>query len=106
MTQNTRILEILSDGQEHEKSEFYSFCVLHSRISELRERGHSIEYRRDGDRHLYRLASLGVEAGHLIGAGRPASTPSESDVALSSLLPEHRSRSAPEQLTVWSEAAA
>ncbi len=57
-TQCDRILWILNDGAEHDAREFYGFCVLHSRISELRKRGHEIVYRRDGDKHLYRLVAL------------------------------------------------
>jgi hypothetical protein len=66
-SQCDRILWILGDGGWHEKSEFYGFCVLHSRVAELRQRGHSIEYRREGDRHLYRLASLRDPAGERLG---------------------------------------
>lgn len=53
-----RILEILSDGKPHGHHEFYGFCVLHSRIAELRKRGHVIECWREGESYLYQLTSL------------------------------------------------
>lgn len=67
MTQCDRVLAILADGKEHSHHDFYGFCVLHSRISELRARGHQIEVRRDGDTYLYRLVPAEVspaESGH------------------------------------------
>lgn len=60
MTQNARILQVLADRDWHSHHEFYGWCVLHSRISELRRRGHRIETRRQGDLYLYRLAPAGV----------------------------------------------
>lgn len=56
-SQAQRILDVLADGREHSHHEFYGWCVLHSRIAELRRRGHEIEVRRDGDLYLYRLVS-------------------------------------------------
>jgi hypothetical protein len=52
-----RILAILADREFHEKSEFYGFCVLHSRVAELRKRGYRFEIeKRDGGRTVwYRL---------------------------------------------------
>ena len=47
MTQNQRILAVLADGRWHTTSNLYKqaggYLILHSRISELRSRGHEIE---------------------------------------------------------------
>jgi hypothetical protein len=65
--QKGRILEILGDGQPHSHHEFYGFCVLHSRISELRRRyGYDIRCWRDGDDYLYQLG--GVRESDLVPA--------------------------------------
>jgi hypothetical protein len=58
-----RILELLSDGRWHNHHELYALNVVaHSRIAELRERGHVIDHRRvvgaDGEPdYLYQLIS-------------------------------------------------
>jgi hypothetical protein len=101
VTQNERILEILSDGEFHEKSEFYGFCVLHSRISELRhDHGYTIDKEHRGGKVYYRLASLSDAAADCLGPDGAAS-PSESGAHEFS--PPER-RSAPQQLTVWEAA--
>lgn len=50
---NTRLLAILSDGAWHSHRDLYRIgCIVHSRIAELRARGHRIECERrdvDGD---------------------------------------------------------
>lgn len=80
MTQNERILAILADGDWHEKSEFYGFCVLHSRISELRhDHGYTIDKEHRGGKVFYRLASLSDSATGDHGAS-PAESLSESGV--------------------------
>lgn len=68
-SQCDRILEILSDRRWHSHHEFYGWCVLHSRISELRRRGHTIRTRRDGSLYLYRLDPPGT---HGLGIEVPA----------------------------------
>lgn len=77
MSQCDRILEILSDGEWHEKSEFYGFCVLHSRISELRKRGHvfEIEKRHGGRTVWYRLIALRETSVGAADVSRSAETP-------------------------------
>lgn len=46
-SQNQRILEVLSDRRWHTHHELYAIgCVAHSRLAELRSRGHEIEQRR------------------------------------------------------------
>jgi hypothetical protein len=55
MTQAQRVMAILGDGCEHTHHEFYGFCVLHSRISELRKKGFNIACWRDGDNYVYQL---------------------------------------------------
>jgi len=58
VTHNERVLDLLADGEWHDHHELYALHVIaHSRISELRRRGHLIEIRRDGDLYLYRLVS-------------------------------------------------
>jgi hypothetical protein len=62
VTHCERVLELLSDGEWHTHHELYALHVIaHSRISELRKRGHLIEIDRDGDLYLYRLVSEPTE---------------------------------------------
>lgn len=56
MTHAERILELLNDGQPHSHLELYALgTVAHSRISDLRKKGHLIRQWRDGDLYLYQL---------------------------------------------------
>ena len=56
MTHNEKVLALLSDGQPHSHHSLYALNVIaHSRISDLRKRGHTIEMWRDGDDYMYRL---------------------------------------------------
>lgn len=68
MTGCERVLHALSDGEWHDHLSLYRLgVVLHSRISDLRKRGHHIETRRNGDHYLYRLlneASGRPNSGH------------------------------------------
>lgn len=62
MTKTThcdRVLAVLSDGQPHTHHELYArtFTIVHSRVSDLRRRGHEIDTWREGDDYLYRLRS-------------------------------------------------
>lgn len=58
MTHNERVLALLSDRQPHSHHEIYGLFVIgHSRIADLRKRGHVIESWRDGDDYMYRLSS-------------------------------------------------
>lgn len=52
-----RLLAVLRDGEEHSSRALYRQlgCMVHSRVAELRRRGHRIECRRAGDDYLYRL---------------------------------------------------
>lgn len=59
---NAQLRAVLSDGLWHTSSELHRrvFCVLHSRIAEMRRQGYVIEHRGSGagaDRHEYRLVS-------------------------------------------------
>jgi len=57
MTHNERVLRLLSDGRPHTHHELYDLHVVaHSRISDLRKRGHVIESWRDGDNYVYQLS--------------------------------------------------
>lgn len=59
MTHCDRVLDLLRDGREHSYREGYALGVmLHSRVSDLRKRGHRIEMRRDGNDYLYTLRKL------------------------------------------------
>lgn len=56
MTHNERVLHLLSDHRWHTHHEVYALHVIgHSRIADLRKRGHRIEHRRNGDVSEYRL---------------------------------------------------
>lgn len=75
ISQADRVLAILSDGEPHMHHEFYGWCVLHSRVSDLRRRGHVIHAWREshpnGTRYWYRLlASPSAEAPLTEGEGR------------------------------------
>ena len=60
MTHNERVLQLLSDGKPHSHRELYGLYVIaHSRVSDLRKRGHDIEMWRNGDDYMYRLLSQG-----------------------------------------------
>ena len=51
-----RILELLQDGREHSHKELYSLhCIAHSRVAELRRRGHNIRCEREDKLYWYRL---------------------------------------------------
>ena len=56
MTHCERVLDLLSDGQPHTYRELYDLRVMaHSRVADLRKRGHVIDCWRDGDDYLYQL---------------------------------------------------
>ena len=79
MTHNERVLRLLSDGQPHSHRELYGLYVIaHSRVSDLRKRGHDIEAWRDGDDYMYRLCSGGPSAVPTAGDRLP-SEPSVAD---------------------------
>jgi hypothetical protein len=68
VTQSARILQALADGKWHDAASLYQLgCVLHSRISDLRKRGHLIETRHVGGTgaraYEYRLVPLGERSG-------------------------------------------
>ena len=79
MTHNERVLRLLSDGQPHSHRELYGLYVIaHSRVSDLRKRGHVIESWRDGDDYMYQLCSGGPSALAPQANGSP-SDPSAAD---------------------------
>lgn len=60
-----RILAVLSDGKPHTTSDLYRQCggmILHSRIAELRRRGHRIECEHVGGRGPHAYAYTLTEA--------------------------------------------
>lgn len=62
MTHAEMILDLLRDGRWHTASELYALHVIaHSRIAELRRKGHVIEHRQVGRGsagHEYRLLTV------------------------------------------------
>lgn len=81
-SQCDRILLILNDRAWHPHRDFYGFCVLHSRISDLRKRGYVIEMKREAGAYWYRLVSAPVRDGvvdqDVTGSAlTPAASPSE-----------------------------
>lgn len=74
MTGCERILALLSDGRQHSHHELYALNVIvHSRVAELRKRGHDIECSRDGDIYSYRLLTSLEEPPRLAGPGGSSS---------------------------------
>lgn len=74
MTGCERVLELLSDGNPHHHIELYRLGVVaHSRVSDLRKRGHTIVCWRDGDHSMYQLLSVDG----LSNPGREASLPEQ-----------------------------
>lgn len=68
MSHKQRILDLLRDGKPHTHHELYALgCVAHSRISDLRSDGYTIECWRDRDDSVYQL--VGTLAG--IGPSSP-----------------------------------
>jgi hypothetical protein len=58
VTHSERVLDLLADGEPHSHRELYGlYVIVHSRISDLRKRGHTIECWREGDEYLYQLIS-------------------------------------------------
>jgi hypothetical protein len=56
VTHNERVLALLSDGEPHSHREMYGLYVMaHSRVADLRKRGHDIRCWREGDLYLYQL---------------------------------------------------
>lgn len=112
MSQADRLLLLLQDGPKTTAELLREVpCIVHSRIAELRDRDLNIVCERipgeGASAYLYTLISLEEAGTDPIGAGRIPASSSESGVAddPSPSLPERRSRSAPEQLTVWENAA-
>jgi hypothetical protein len=82
VTHNERVLELLSDGKPHTHHEIYGLFVIgHSRIADLRKRGHVIESWRDGDDYMYQLCPETPDGGvspprDVVGALTPVAPPS------------------------------
>lgn len=77
MTHNDRVLQLLSDGKPHSHHELYNLHVIaHSRVSDLRAKGHTIRSWREGELHLYQLEEVGSQAQHREAGtdGGPASS--------------------------------
>lgn len=56
MSHNEKIMRLLQDGRPHSMLEVYRLgTVAHSRISDLRKKGHTIDCWREGDNYYYQL---------------------------------------------------
>lgn len=56
ITHNQRVLDLLADGEPHSHLELYALHVVaHSRVAELRARGHRIDCWLEDGLHWYRL---------------------------------------------------
>lgn len=74
-THAQRILNILADGRWHSSAELHRrvYCILHSRIAELRRRGFVIEHRGGGggaENHEYKLLSAPDARQGAVGSSR------------------------------------
>ena len=99
MTHNDRVLALLSDGRPHSHHELYGLHVIaHSRVSDLRKRGHVIESWREGSDYLYQLTSGTEPGGQSPPQGRPWVAPQSAGEAEYPLSPS--SPSVPEQLAL------
>lgn len=88
-THAEQILAVLADRKWHTSREIHSlvFCILHSRISDLRKRGYTIDRRGGGagaENHEYRLVATPEEVAaakdsgagtDAASSGAPAATP-------------------------------
>jgi hypothetical protein len=90
VSQNARILELLSDGREHEMRDIHrvvGFCRLNSRVAELRNPkhgGHNIVCRREGTSYFYRLVAMPGDASPQSTRGRAVSALDASGASLAS----------------------
>jgi hypothetical protein len=88
-THNERVLALLADGRWHSHHELYDLHVVaHSRVSDLRKRGHMIEMRRDGDLYLYRWCGMPLPPAEKLNPEILASTVGEAGSALARRLGE------------------
>jgi len=59
VTHAEKVLQLLSDGKPHTHMEGYRLGVmLHSRVSDLRDRGYIIDCWRDGNDYLYQMGTV------------------------------------------------
>lgn len=72
MSHCERLLEVLSDGQEHPHTELYRLgMMVHSRVSDLRKRGHNIT------QHVRRVDGRNVSFYRLLGSLPARSQPDD-----------------------------
>lgn len=70
-TQNERVLALLKTGPKSTHEILREVpCIVHSRVAELRERGHQIDCQRKGDLYIYELHDSADHPGP--GAEQPA----------------------------------
>jgi hypothetical protein len=62
VTHCDQLLQVLSDGRPHDHRQLYALgMVVHSRVADLRSKGHDIVCWREGDTSFYKLAGTGSE---------------------------------------------
>jgi hypothetical protein len=65
VTHCDQLLQVLSDGRPHDHRQLYALgMIVHSRVADLRDKGHTILCWREGDTSYYQLAGTGSEHGH------------------------------------------
>lgn len=61
MTHCDQLLQVLSDGRPHDHRQLYALgMIVHSRVADLRDKGHTILCWRDGDTSYYQLDKSGT----------------------------------------------
>jgi hypothetical protein len=64
-----QLLQVLSDGRPHDHRQLYALgMVVHSRVADLRSKGHDIVCWREGDTSFYKLAGTGSETRRPLGS--------------------------------------
>jgi hypothetical protein len=66
VTHCDQLLQVLSDGRPHDHRQLYALgMIVHSRIADLRKRGHDITHWREDGTSFYKLGSELTERGTL-----------------------------------------
>jgi hypothetical protein len=65
VTHCDQLLQVLSDGRPHDHRQLYALgMIVHSRVADLRKRGHSITHWREDGTSFYKLAGTGSVHDH------------------------------------------
>jgi hypothetical protein len=69
VTHCDQLLQVLSDGRPHDHRQLYALgMIVHSRIADLRKRGHDITHWREDGTSFYQLAGTGSETRRPLGS--------------------------------------